>query len=182
MLLLGTMGLVALFLFPMFGLSGPQVARHWLAAAHGPWGLPVALVVFAVLAFAGVPQIALIATAVAVFGPWYGALYSWIATLASALVGFGLGRVFGIRLVKGLASPRLDRFTAQLARNGFLASLIVRLVPFAPFVVVNVVAGAARISLADFTLGTALGILPKIALTALAGGAVLNLLRLARDL
>lgn len=35
-----------------------------------------------------------------------------------------------------------------------------RLVPVAPFVVVNAVAGASRISLRDFALGTLLGMAP----------------------
>jgi uncharacterized membrane protein YdjX (TVP38/TMEM64 family) len=45
----------------------------------------------------------------------------------------------------------------------------VRLVPFAPFVVVNMAAGMTAIGLVDFAAGTGLGIVPKIALTAFAG-------------
>jgi uncharacterized membrane protein YdjX (TVP38/TMEM64 family) len=59
-----------------------------------------------------------------------------------------------------------------VTRNGFLASLVIRLVPFAPFVVVNLAAGVTTIGVADFTLGTAVGILPKILLTALAGNSI----------
>ena len=44
--------------------------------------------------------------------------------------------------------------------------------PAAPLLVVNMAAGTARVRRADFALGTAIGILPKILLTAFAGGTV----------
>ena len=59
-----------------------------------------------------------------------------------------------------------------IGKNGFMASLIIRLVPAAPFIVVNMAAGTARVRRADYALGTAIGILPKILLTAFAGGTV----------
>jgi uncharacterized membrane protein YdjX (TVP38/TMEM64 family) len=62
---------------------------------------------------------------------------------------------------------------ALIGQNGFMASLIIRLVPAAPFIVVNMAAGVARVSRRDFALGTAVGIVPKILLTAFAGGSVM---------
>ena len=47
-----------------------------------------------------------------------------------------------------------------MRRRGVLAMTAVRLVPLAPFAVVNVVAGAIRMRLRHFMLGSALGILP----------------------
>ena len=172
--LFGGVGLVFLFGAKVLGLSGAVAARDWLALAKGPWALPAAVVAFAALAFLGVPQFVLIAAAVVVFGPWFGSLYSWIGTMVSSLVGFWLGRVFGDRFLKDLKSQSVQRFTALLARNGFMASLVVRLVPFAPFVVVNMAAGLAAIGVLDFAAGTAIGIAPKIALTAFAGRTVLG--------
>jgi uncharacterized membrane protein YdjX (TVP38/TMEM64 family) len=61
---------------------------------------------------------------------------------------------------------------ALVARNGFLASLVIRLAPFAPFVVVNMAAGVTGIGVVDFAAGTGIGILPKIVLTALAGDSI----------
>jgi len=172
--LFGGVGLVFLFGAKVLGLSGAVAARDWLALAKGPWALPAAVVAFAALAFLGVPQFVLIAAAVVVFGPWFGSLYSWIGTMVSSLVGFWLGRVFGDRFLKDLKSQSVQRFTALLARNGFMASLVVRLVPFAPFVVVNMAAGLAAIGVLDFAAGTAIGIAPKIALTAFAGRTALG--------
>ena len=175
--LFGGVGLALMFGAAALGLNGPEAARQWLAAARGPWSLPVAIACFAVLAFVGVPQLALIAAAVAVFGPWQGLIYSWIGTMVSALVGFGLGRLWGPRFGSAASAGAVGRLIALTARNGFLASLVIRLVPFAPFVVVNMAAGVTAIRLFDFILGTGIGILPKIVLTAVAGDSVSRLLR-----
>ena len=170
--LFGGVGTVFLLGAPALGLTGKAGVEHWLALAQGPWALPAAVAAFAVLAFLGAPQVVLIAAAAVVFGPWTGSLYSWIGTFVSALIGFELGRLFGGRLIRDLKSRGVDRFMALIGKNGLMASLIIRLVPAAPFIVVNMVAGTARVRRLHYALGTAIGILPKILLTAFAGGTV----------
>jgi uncharacterized membrane protein YdjX (TVP38/TMEM64 family) len=175
--LFGGVGVVFLFGAQLLGLNGEAAVEHWLSAAHGPWALPVAVGAFAALAFIGVPQFVLIAAAVVAFGPWTGFAYSWIGTLVSSLVGFWLGRAFGGRLLKDLAGDGVAKFMRLIGKNGFLASLIVRLVPSAPFIVVNMAAGVTPMKLRDFAAGTAVGIIPKIALTAFAGNSIVQALK-----
>jgi uncharacterized membrane protein YdjX (TVP38/TMEM64 family) len=139
--LFGGVGLVFVFGAQAMGLDGEATVQLWLKAASGPWSLPVAVLAFAVLAFAGVPQIMLIAAAVVAFGPVTGCIYSWIGTMASSLVGFYLGRVAGARVLERFSGAGVARFMSLIARNGFFASFIVRLVPSAPFIVVNMAAG-----------------------------------------
>jgi uncharacterized membrane protein YdjX (TVP38/TMEM64 family) len=167
--LFGGVGIVFLAGAPALGLGSAAGVRRWLELARGPWALPVAVGAFAVLAFLGAPQFVLIAAAVVVFGPWQGSLYSWIGTLVSSLVGFWLGRLFGGRMIRDLKSPGVNRFMALIGRNGLMASLVVRLVPAAPFIVVNMAAGVTAMRWLDFAAGTAIGIIPKILLTAFAG-------------
>jgi uncharacterized membrane protein YdjX (TVP38/TMEM64 family) len=175
--LFGGVGVVFLFGAQLLGLNGEVTVEQWLGAAHGPWALPVAVGAFAALAFIGVPQFVLIAAAVVAFGPWTGFAYSWIGTLVSSLVGFWLGRTFGGRLLQDLAGDGVAKFMKLIGKNGFLASLIVRLVPSAPFIVVNMAAGVTPMKLRDFAAGTAIGIIPKIALTAFAGNSIVQALR-----
>ena len=175
-LLFGGVGLVFLFGAQVLGFNGEATVERWLGAASGPWALPVAVAAFAVLAFAGVPQFVLIAAAVVAFGPWTGMGYSWIGTLVSSLVGFYLGRVAGARTLERFSGDGVKRFMSLVGRNGFLASLVVRLVPSAPFIVVNMAAGVTPMRVLDFTAGTAIGIVPKIVLTAFAGNSIVRLL------
>ncbi len=51
---------------------------------------------------------------------------------------------------------------------------MVRLVPVAPFGIVNLVAGASQIRLIDFVLGTVLGMLPGIAVLSALGYQVIE--------
>jgi uncharacterized membrane protein YdjX (TVP38/TMEM64 family) len=175
--LFGGVGIVFVFGAPLFGVNSEHALEGWLAQARGPWALPAAVAAFAALAFIGTPQIVLIAAAVVAFGPWAGALYSWIGTLISALVGFLIGRTAGARALEQVSGDGVRRFMRLVGENGFLASLIVRLVPSAPFIVVNMAAGVTPMRARDFAAGTALGIIPKIALTAFAGAAISRLMR-----
>jgi uncharacterized membrane protein YdjX (TVP38/TMEM64 family) len=175
--LFGGVGLVFLFGAQVLGFSGEATVQQWLGSASGPWALPVAVLAFAVLAFVGVPQIMLIAAAVVAFGPTLGFAYSWIGTMVSSLVGFYLGRAAGAKALERFSGEGVKRFMDHVGRNGFLASFIVRLVPSAPFIVVNMAAGVTPMRVRDFTLGTALGIIPKIVLTAFAGGSIVRLMK-----
>jgi uncharacterized membrane protein YdjX (TVP38/TMEM64 family) len=175
--LFGGVGVVFLFGAPLMGLDGEAAVERWLGAAHGVWSLPVAILAFAVLAFVGVPQFVLIAAAVVAFGPWHGFAYSWIGTMVSSLVGFYLGRAAGARVLERVSGEGVTRFMRLVARNGFLASLVVRLVPSAPFIVVNMAAGVTPMRAHHFAGGTAIGIVPKIALTVFAGASIIEVMR-----
>ena len=161
----------------LLGPDGSATVRSWLSAARGPWALPASVAIFAVLAFVGVPQLLLIAAAVVVFGPVWGAVYSWVGTLVSSLVGFGVGRLVKPRLIRPESGARVARYAAMIARNAFWATVIVRLAPVAPFVLVNLAGGASGMAVTDYAAGTAVGTIPKIALTAFAGRSMLRALR-----
>jgi uncharacterized membrane protein YdjX (TVP38/TMEM64 family) len=175
--LFGGVGVVFLFGAQVLGFNGEAAVERWLGATSGPWALPAAVGAFALLAFIGVPQFVLIAAAVVAFGAWTGFAYSWIGTMVSSLVGFYLGRFAGARSLQTLSGDSMQRFMGMVGRNGFLASLIVRLVPSAPFIVVNMAAGVTPMRVFDFAFGTALGIIPKIALTAFAGNSIVQAMK-----
>jgi phospholipase D1/2 len=109
----------------------------------------------------------LIAVTAAVFGPLAGTVYALCGALASASVTYALGRRLGRETVRRLAGHRLNALSQRLARRGVLAIVVVRLLPVAPYSVVNLVAGASHIGWRDFLLGTALGLLPGIVMASL---------------
>lgn len=171
--LFGGVGFVLLFGASALGVSAENLVERWLGfAAASPFSLVIVVAAFAALAFIGAPQFVLIAACVVAFGPLWGCVYSWVGTLVSALVGFWFGRAFGAKALAAVQGPALDRFMHLVGKNGFLASLIVRVVPSAPFIVVNMAAGVTPMRWTHFAAGTALGIMPKILLTAFAGHSV----------
>lgn len=139
-----------------------QLSMLLMTAAESPWAVVGVVSIFMFLALTGFPQILLITATVIVFGPQNGAIYSWIATMASATLTFGLGHFLGGRWLKRLGGERVQRTMSFIGRHGVLASGLVRVVPSAPFIVVNATAGAAHIPMWKFWLGTGIGIIPKI--------------------
>jgi len=157
------------------GLDAEARLEAWLGGfRHGPWGLPAAVIVFTVAAFFGAPQFILIAACVVAFGPWFGFLYSWIATVASAAVTYWMGRGPTARVLERHGGKTVGRLTRFVGQNAFYASFMIRNVPSAPFIVVNMAFGAARASFPGFLAGCALGVLPKTALVAFFGGSFMT--------
>jgi phospholipase D1/2 len=127
---------------------------------------PLAVVLgYVVAGMAMVPVMLLIAVTGIVFGPLYGTLYAVGGTLLSAACSYGLGHWLGRTTVQRMLGPRINRLSQRIARRGILAMMVVRLLPLAPFTVVNVVAGASHIRFRDYLLGTLFGMLPGIVMT-----------------
>lgn len=109
-----------------------------------------------------VPVTLLIIGTTFVFDPLTAFVYSLLGCLASALLSYGIGWLLGRKTLRQFMSARLAHLSGRLRRRGLLTVITVRLLPVAPFTVINLVAGAFRIRLRDFGLGTALGMTPGI--------------------
>jgi phospholipase D1/2 len=107
-----------------------------------------------------------VATALA-FGPLQGFIYSLIGGVASALIVYGIGRTLGRDTVRRFAGARLNRLSKRLGERGVLAVALLRMLPVAPFTIVNLVAGASHIGFRDFLLGTLLGMGPGMLMIAI---------------
>lgn len=159
---------------------GPQVEAfidNTLGEARRQhWGLPATIIVFTLTAYVGAPQIILIGACVVAFGPEEGFWFAWIATMFSGAATYFTGRFASRETLKRFGGATGGRFTRFMGKNGFLASLIVRFVPTAPFVVVNMAFGAARVGFWAFIGGLTLGVLPKTAIVAFAGDGIMDAL------
>jgi len=156
-----------------FDLAAEDNLEAWLQGYAGsPWAFAATVILFVAAAFIGVPQFILIAACVVAFGPSLGFFYSWAATVASAGVTYWLGRGPMARMLDRYGGRTLGRLKGFVGKNAFYASFMIRNVPSAPFIVVNMAFGAARASFAAYLLGCTLGVLPKTALVAFFGGAV----------
>jgi len=133
-----------------------------------PFAFPLTVALFMLGGLVLYPVTLLIAQTAAVFGPLEGFAYALAGALASAAATFLVGRMLGDSVIRRVAGPRFGRIVRFLARRGTLSVAAVRLVPVAPFGVVNMGAGAAGIRFGQFLLGTLLGMLPgTLALTVL---------------
>jgi uncharacterized membrane protein YdjX (TVP38/TMEM64 family) len=100
--------------------------------------------------------------AVVAYGPYRGFAFAMTGVLIAAAATYVAGRLFRRDTVRRIAGERLNRITHALREHGLLAVTALRLVPIAPFIVEGVVAGAIRIKLWHFLLGTFIGMLPGV--------------------
>jgi uncharacterized membrane protein YdjX (TVP38/TMEM64 family) len=153
-LLICALGIAAWNWLPFAALHPDEVSAWAEPHRHAWYALPMVMLAFIAL---GLFPVLLLITATGIaFGPVLGPIYAMAGCLASASMGFGIGRWLGIRRVERLGGERITRVTHALNRNGTLAVFFVRKVP-APFTLVNIVIGASTVRYADFLLGTVLG-------------------------
>ena len=107
-----------------------------------------------------------------VFGPVLGLAVVLVGATTGATGSFLIGRAVGREAVAELAGQRVQRIDRALARRGFVAVLLMRLIPLLPFNVLNLVCGVTALRLRDYVPATAIGIVPGAALLAVAGGSI----------
>ncbi|MFP4901053.1 VTT domain-containing protein [Paraburkholderia sp. BR14261] len=140
-----------------------NAARALAAARFGPMLLVGA---YALAAVASVPVTVLIVCAGVLFGAFAGSLYALAGSLLAALITYSIGRWAGRDAVRRHAGSRLNLLSARLGKQGVAAVVVLRILPLAPFVLVNLAAGASHIGLRDYLLGTLIGMGPGIILGA----------------
>src|SRR5687767_672314 len=141
-------------LMPATALT-PDDVSEWIAPHRHAWyALPMVMLTFIALGL--VPVLLLITLTGIAFGPVLGPIYAMAGCLASASIGFGMGRWLGLDRVARLGGERVTRVTRALKRHGTLAVFFVRKVP-APFMLANIVIGASTVRYKDFIVGTVLG-------------------------
>lgn len=165
--------IAAAFLTGNGALDQEGIVRHVLTLAQqhrgGGIDLLIVLATFTVGSILLVPVTLLIVLTGMLFGPWLGFVYA----LAGAAVGtastFMLGRLLGRDLVRRLGGRRVNVLRKRLAQRGVVAAALVRMVPVAPFGLVNMAAGVTDIGVGRFVAGSMLGMLPGILLMSALG-------------
>ena len=123
-----------------------------------------------------IPEIALIAVGGALFGSVNGFLLGWVGSVVGSTCSFLIARYLMRDAVQRALLSRFERLQAideRLARRGFRTILVLRLVLFmAP--PLNWAVGVTRVRLGDYVLGSALGVVPCIAVTTYAADIVVQ--------
>jgi phospholipase D1/2 len=162
---------------PLATFTDPDNIREWLTDIAEMPGAP--LIVPAIFVIAGLlvfPVMLLIAATAAAFGPGLGLIYAGLGALASATVTYAVGAAVGRRAIENVMGPRLNRVRRSIVRGGVPTVAAVRLVPVAPFTIVNLIAGASRIPFSHYILGTIIGMAPGLFLMSALGHQIFNIL------
>lgn len=134
-----------------------ELGRRLLALPLGPLAVIGGYIVAVML---GMPVLVLITVGALIFTAWPGMAYALVGMVAGATVTYAIGRYTGAQTMDRWTQGRLSLLSRHLQRRGLVTVMLVRAMPVAPFIVVNMVAGALRVKLRDYVLGTFLGLLP----------------------
>jgi len=106
------------------------------------------------------PVTGMIALCALLFTPWVASLAAMAGTLATTVVNHEIGHHLGKAIERRAPRRLLERMRA-LGRSADTWSLAgLRLIPVAPFAIINLLAGAAHVPLRPFLLGTLLAMGP----------------------
>ena len=163
---------------PLSNIASPdEVGPMLQALAAEPWAPLLVIGVYIVGGLVAFPVLLLIAATAAAFGPILGLAYALAGSLASAVVTYAIGVALGRDALRAVIGPRLKRVQRRIVKGGVLTIAAIRLVPIAPFTVVNLVAGASEIRLGAFVAGTILGLAPGLVLMSALGHQLMRIIR-----
>ena len=139
----------------------------------GLWWSPIIVIVaYTPASFIMFPRWIITMTAVIAFGPVNGFACAMSGVILAGFATFLPGKLVDRDTVRRVAGPKLRRVANFIEKRGLAAVTLVRLVPIAPFPVVNLVMGALRVKAWHFVVGTFLGMLPGMLAATLLGDQV----------
>jgi uncharacterized membrane protein YdjX (TVP38/TMEM64 family) len=109
-----------------------------------------------------IPLTVLITASALLFGPWLGVATAAAGSITSGIAGYLLGRWLWRDTVRRVAGDRVNRISREIGKRGVMSVVALRLLPIAPYTLVNLVAGASHVGLRDFIVGTIIGLTPGI--------------------
>lgn len=145
------------------GIDRETAAAALAGLKQSPYALPIVVTGFVLGGLLAFPVTLMIILTVIIFGPWQGLLYTLVGAETSAVSTFLLGRRLGRDAVNRLTGNLVNRLRLNLTESGFKGVLTYRIIPVAPFTVINLIAGISGIRSWDFAFATFIGLLPGLA-------------------
>ena len=133
----------------------------WARSIGGNRWTPVILVLaFTPGAFLMFPRPVLTLVTIVALGARLGLACSMGGILLAALATYFTGRFLKRDTVRRLAGDRFDEATRVLRGHGVVAMFAANMLPVPPFGLQGIIAGAIRLKLWEYMVGTALSLLP----------------------
>jgi phosphatidylserine/phosphatidylglycerophosphate/cardiolipin synthase-like enzyme/uncharacterized membrane protein YdjX (TVP38/TMEM64 family) len=136
------------------------------------FALPTVLLVYVIGGILFFPVTVLSLAVAAIFGPIWGPIYGIMGALLSSAILFGIGKVSGNAGLRKIGGPKVAAVDEKLKRSGIVGVAAIRMLPVAPFSLVNLVAGISSIGIIQFLIGTFLGMFPPMIAKGLVGDSI----------
>jgi phospholipase D1/2 len=148
---------------PLAAYVSPQRVisfAKWLGSVR--WAPLAVAAAYTPAAFVMFPRPLLSLLAIVAFGLGMGGACIVAGVLGAALSTYYIGRLLPSKTVRRLAGSKFESFSETLREHGVLATFAANMLPTPPFAVQGIIAGAIRIPLIHYTLGTLLSLLPGL--------------------
>jgi uncharacterized membrane protein YdjX (TVP38/TMEM64 family) len=148
---------------PLAGMIEIDTVATWVVSVRNHPARPIIIMAaYVVGSLLLLPITVLIMATAVVFGPILGSAYSFAGSLLAAAVTYAVGYFLGKDFIRQITGPKWKRVERKISQTGILAVAVMRLLPVAPFTVVNIISGAFQVPLWQYVLGSLLGLAPGI--------------------
>lgn len=144
-------------------LLHPQLASFLDTLDRHDQAIFVVLMILVVGGVAGLPVNLILVGTTFVLGPWSGFTFGLAGALLASALSFGIGSFFRKDFILRIAGERMESLSASFADCGILSMATVRLLPIAPFGIINLACGLSGMSFRAFMLGSLAGLIPGVA-------------------
>ncbi len=147
-------------MFLLGGIDREQL-QMWLETM-GLWAPIIYILLYTVGTLLILPSTPLNLTGGAIFGIWWGTLWTTAAALIAAIVSLAFTRTIGREIIAKKFAGRWEAIDAEIRLGGLFYMFAIRLLPIIPYGLVNFAAGLTSIKLKDYFIGTLMGTLPGV--------------------
>ena len=152
------------------------LAQRLEAIGRSPWAPLLICGLFIAANLVLISNMALTTATILALGGVTGVFYALLGSLAAGLVGFWIGRGVGAKRLERLDLPGVKPLSRTLRSSGLLGVTVLRMLPVAPYGIVNIAMGAFEVRLHWFAIGTVLGLLPSTFAVGIVGDRVRSML------
>ena len=146
---------------PLRELATPEIILGWARMVRDVWWAPFAVIgAYIVGALVLFPRPAITLVAIITFGVWWGLAYATAGIMTAALLTYYAGRLMSKKTLRRLVGDRMEKAAKPVKQHGIVATFAANMVPTPPFALQNMIAGALRVPVLHFSIGTLLSILP----------------------
>ncbi|MVF12018.1 phospholipase [Ketobacter sp. MCCC 1A13808] len=144
--------------------------KAFLESTQGTtWAVPAVVALYIVGGVFFFPVTLLSLAVAAVFGPVWGPVYGMLGALASATLLFFVGQKLGDQGLRKLGGHKVQLLDEKFSNSGVIGVAALRLIPVAPYSLVNLIGGISSIRLSVFLCGTFIGMAPPMIAKGLVG-------------
>lgn len=160
---------------PLSEYANPDYIRSLFEKVRDtPWSVPIAIAIYTVGTLIFFPHVAMTAVIALTFAPLTAFFICMTGSLISSSIGYLIGRQFGLSFMEVLIGNTAKKIADYVKKGGILGITLLRMLPIAPYVVVNITLAMLGVPYLTFIAATFLSALPGTAAASLLGFSIME--------